>query len=226
MNIFKVNQNGEAEVDVAWIRLVKQFDALFDGRKAGASRYSKTALGRRLLAFIYFYEDFSSPIHNYTDEDRFKEALNYTDLTKKQVSTDIVKEALEAYKQLQLKSCRPLRTYQAAMKGMTAMDKYLEEIDFSLTDKQGKVQYTPNQFIIAVEKVNKSYDELEKLEQRVERSMGKSSGIRGKAELGGREKRNANKGLNQEEWDEGTTEPMEKETQWKDLQDLLGTDVS
>mgnify|MGYP000271209343 CR=1 FL=1 len=224
MNIFKVEE-GEVILDVEWIQMVAQFDALFDGNKSRRTKYGKKSLGRKLLAYVYFMEDFSSPIHDFDEEERHKEALLYTELEHKHVANDEhVKEARKVYESIQLKSCRTLKTYKAALKGMTAMDAYLETINFKDVDKQGKLKYTPNQFITTIQNTNKAHDELEKLRKRTEADMKKNSGVRGNAILSDLEKE-SKMTKKSEEWDEGGSAPITaaKDVTMTELGELLQT---
>jgi hypothetical protein len=185
MKLFEVNEAGEAIVNKPWLSLIPEFQELFrdNYRKI---RYDNP-VGRKYLAYIYFVHDFSSPLRNWKEDKRVEEAIRYTGLTAEQLKNDKLKTACTYYKKLQVQCCRAHASYIAAQKGLDKMDEYFENIDFDRVDKQGKLMYTPNQYIDNISKTNKAYDELDKLAQRVETELSQSSGIRGSAELGDKE---------------------------------------
>ena len=172
-------------VNKPWLSLIPEFQDLF--RLNGGKVSYERSNGKKYIAYIYFMLDFSSPLREWEEEKRKAEALRYTNLTEQDIKQPRVKAALEYYEMLQTSVCRALRSYKAAQKGLDKMDEYFENIDFTQTDKQGKLLYTPNQYIDNIAKTNKAYDELEKLAKRVDTELTQSTGIRGQAELGERE---------------------------------------
>lgn len=187
MRLFEVTETGEAKLNKAWLSLIPQFRELFKrtDKKVDFNRAS----GKQYVTYIYFMYDFTSPIRDWTEDKRHEGALQYSGLTEKEVKQPMVKAAIEEYKLLQIRKCRAVASYRAAQKGLDKMDEYFENIDFSKTDKQGKLLYTPNQYIDNLGKTNKAYDELEKLARRVETELTEGvGGIRGMADLGDREK--------------------------------------
>jgi hypothetical protein len=189
MKLLKIDENGEVQPNVEWIQLIPQFKALFkDSQGKTAWKEGKTK-GRKYLGYIYFMLDFSSPIRDYNDDDKHLEALRYTGLTSEDVKQPKVAEALDEYKKIQLEACRSLRSFRAATKVLASMDEYLENVDFNKTDKQGKLMYTVNQAAANVAILNKTYDELSKLEKRVETDLAQNTGIRGKSNMSDKELR-------------------------------------
>jgi hypothetical protein len=185
MKLFEVDESGEAIVNKPWISLIPEFQSLFRNTQNQIKYdYSK---GRKYLSYIYFVHDFSSPLKEWQEDKRIKEALRYTDLTQADVKQEKVQKAVDLYKVLQLSACRAHRSYLAAQTGLDKMDEYFETMDLSKTDKQGKLLYTPSQYIDNIAKLNKAYDELDKLSKRVETELTQSTGIRGTANLGERE---------------------------------------
>lgn len=220
MKLFEVDENNEVKVNSAWIQLIPEFRALFfTGKKLA---YDKNTYAKKLLSYIYFVRDFTSPLRDWEEEPRHLEALRYTDLKEADVTTDKVKTALEYYSFLQYESCRALKTYEASLKGLTAMDNYLKTVDFTKADKQGKLLYTPNQYVANLAITNKAYDELEKLANKVQLQLAQSTGIRGKGIMGDREKRMAQSNEHQQDvaWDENVIAP-DGRTQWSEITGLL-----
>lgn len=219
MKLFEVDENSEVKINSPWIKLVPEFRELFiiTSKKLA---YDKNTYAKKLLAFIYFYRDFSSPLRDWEDEARFKESLKYTELTDADVKTEKVRKALEAYIHIQYEACRALKTYEASMKGLAAMDKYLNEVDFTKVDKQGKLLYTPNQYVANLALVNKAYDELRKLANSIQHDLTQTTGIRGKAVMGDKEMKTEDEQMDNTAWDENVIAPDGK-TQWKDIDGLI-----
>ena len=220
MKLFEVNEFGEAVVNKPWLSLIPEFQNLF--RLPGGKISYERSEGKKYIAFIYFTLDFSSPLREWEEDKKRIEALKYTGLTEQDIKQPRVKAAIEYYEMLQSSVCRALRSYKAAQKGLDKMDEYFENIDFTQTDKQGKLLYTPNQYIDNIAKTNKAYDELEKLAKRVDTELTQSTGIRGQAELGERELRRS-RGMadeGEESWSENSPE-ADSPMKFVDLGDIL-----
>jgi hypothetical protein len=227
MKLFEINEDNEVVINAPWVDLIPQFKALrtlVTKQDSRANLQKKNAKLKKLYAYIYFMFDFASPLKTWNEQDRHKESLKYTTLTELDIKGKELQDAIAHYKMLQIECCRPLKTYRAAMKGMEAMDEYFEAINFHEVDKQGKLLFTPNQFIDNVTKANKAYDELYKLEKRVEMELTQSTGIRGKSVMSDREVKYANlKGYKEEEWNE-TTGDIPEGPKLLDLGSLIKTE--
>lgn len=181
MRLFEIDEDRQVSLNRIWIGLIPEFNTLLkrDKGSEGDYRGSKKLKATREFTFIYFFTDFSSPIRDWEDDERKKEALYYSSLTEKDLD-EAVWTAQAKYFQLQLEASRPLRTLKALYKGLHAMDTYFESIDFSKTDKQGKLLNSPTDFVNNAGKLNKMYDEIRNFEKRVEDDMKQAvSGIRG-----------------------------------------------
>lgn len=216
MKLFEIDENGEVKVNSPWIKLIPELKELFHTTKK--IPYDRNTYARKLLTYIYFYRDFSSPLRDWEDEARHKESLKYSELEESDVSTDKFKRALNVYVHMQYEACRALKTYEASMKGLQAMDTYLKQVDFEKTDKQGKLLYTPNQYVANLALINKAYEELRKLASTVQSELSQTTGIRGKAVMGDKEM--AASEDTQVAWDESVITPDGK-TQWTELGDLV-----
>lgn len=221
MNLFQIDElTSEVKVNVPWIKLIPEFKALFNtGTKLA---FDRNVMGRKKLSYIYFMLDFSSPISSWEDSEKRKEALTYTDLQPSDVDTPAMKEAMMKYEELQFALSRSLKTYRAALRGLEALDRYLETVDFSAVDKQGKLLYTPNQFTTNMASINKAYDELGKLKKRIEEELGNTSSIRGSATMGDREMKTFGKakGTEKVDWDEQVPDSSVS-IKWTEIGELL-----
>ena len=220
MVLFEVKDE-EVELNVPWIKLIPEFNALFDNKCS----YKKQAKPKKVMAFIYFMLDFASPIRNWTHDEKFEQALMFTGLEKGDVEVESVKKAMKVYETLLYKACRPLRTYNAALVGLEKMDGYFETIDFSAKDKQGKLLYNPNQFTQNLTTINKTYDELKKLEARVAQDLSNNSGIRGKSELSDRELRDQQQKTNDVGFQEGEAQDAFTQRSMEDIGNILKNSI-
>jgi hypothetical protein len=220
MKLFEIDENSEVKINAPWIRLIPEFKTLFDsGSKKLA--WDKNTYAKKLLAYIYFVRDFSSPLRDWEPEARAEEALRYTELTPADISTPKMVTALEYYSKLQYEACRALKTYEASLAGLTAMDDYLKTVDFDQRDKMGKLLYTPNQYVANLALTDKAYDILDKLANRVAAQLEQSTGMRGKADMGDREKKMTQGDFRTDvTWDENVIAP-DGSTKWQDIQGLL-----
>jgi hypothetical protein len=181
MKLFEVDENREVQLNKAWIQMIPEFQELFkrDKGSKGDYRGERKLRTTRELTYIYFIEDFSSPLRDWEPDEKKRESLYYANLTEKDID-DKVLAAQAKYAEMMLKSSRSLRTLKSVYKGMEAMDKYFEDLDFTKTDKQGKLLNDPSAFGTNITKLNKVYDELRNFEKRVEDDLKQSvSGIRG-----------------------------------------------
>ena len=223
MKLFVIDENNEVVVNQPWIKLIPEFKAIFthfrSNSKSSSQSYTKA---NKVLAYIYFMVDFSSPLKTWNEVDRKVEAMRYTSLTEAEVKLKVVQDALDYYYSLLIANCRPLKTYHSLLKTAEAMDKYFETLNFDSVDKQGKLKYTPNQAVDNAGKMNKFYDELYKLETRVTTELEQNSGIRGKSTFGDKELQYASDKLKGKEarWDE-TTGDIPEGPQMVDISKIL-----
>lgn len=221
MKLFTIDENNEVKVNVPWIGLIPEFKELFRGSDRKV-RFDNSK-GKKLLAYIYFMLDFTSPLRDWNKEEKELESLRYTDLTKEDIKDPKVGVAFNLYEKLQLKACRPLKSHRSALKALDAMDEYLENVDFDARDKQGKLLYTPNQATANIGILNKAYDELAKLEKRIEIELQQHAGARGQAELGDKERMATGDNSSSQtegDWNEDTPDASTS-VNWVDMTDVL-----
>lgn len=202
INLFKITDTYEVELDKEWIALIPAFSAILKADKGskGDADGRKKLLARKQLAYLYFMIDFRSPIFSYDEAKKKVEALRYVGLDELEVASPLITEGLEEYKAIQLGQARALRSLENAYSGLNALDDYLRDVDFTATDKQGKLLHSPKEYMANLSSLNKAYDELEKFEKRVHKQLQESNTtIRGMADLGDREKMKDDK---QKVWEE------------------------
>lgn len=181
MRLFDIGEDKSVMLNKVWIMLIPEFATLLkrDKGSAGDYRGDKKLKATREFTFIYFFTDFSSPLRDWEDDERKKEALYYGGLQEEQLDEEVW-AAQAKYQELQLSASRPLRTLKALYKGLDALDQYFEDLDFKKTDKQGKLLNDPSATVTNAGKLNKMYDEIRNFEKRVEDDLKNAgTGIRG-----------------------------------------------
>jgi hypothetical protein len=218
MELFKITEEYDVELNKEWILLIPEFKALLQGDKGspGDKDGRKKLKARKQFAYIYFMLDFKSPIESYAFAAKHKEALKYTGLEEKDVSDTKLRDAYDKYELLQIESARALKTLASVRKALDALDEYYNNVDFAQVDKQGKLLHNPKEVANSISTLNKMYDEVDKFENRVREQLRESTTIRGQASLG--DKEHKKKGLIT--WEEEST-PNETETNYQDLSVLL-----
>jgi len=199
MKLFELDiDTNEIKLNRPWLWMVPEFADLLRRDKGSPSDYD----GRRKLkakkefTYIYFMVDFASPLRDWEPDEKHKEAMYYANLEEKDID-DGVKIARKKYEELFLKAARSLRTYNALLKTLDAMDSYYENLDFTETDKKGELLHNPLTVANSVDKLDKMHTAVANFAKRVEEELTQGpSSIRGTAELGD------NEGKKKGEWSE------------------------
>lgn len=182
MKLFEIDETHQVQLNREWMMLIPEFAEIIkrDKGSPGDSRGTNKLRARKEFTFIYFTTDFSSPIRDWANEEREKEALYYAGLEPKDIDEKL-RIAQEKYLEMMYKGSRSLRTLKSLYKGLDAMDTQFETDDlFTATDKMGKLKYTVTEFTNDTLKLNKVYDAIKQFETRVEEDLKQVvSGIRG-----------------------------------------------
>jgi len=190
MRLFEIDPDTSTiKLNKEWILLIPEFAELFkrDKGSEGDYRGDKKLKTKKELTFVYFYVDFASPITDYEESERWREALYYADLTEKDIDEKVI-NAYKKYGEIQVKGSRSLRTYKSLLKTQDAMDSYFENLDMRKLDKKGELLNDPVRVANSVTGLKKMYDAINDFRKRVETELkDASTGIRGTAELGDNE---------------------------------------
>jgi hypothetical protein len=220
MDLFELDENDyTVKLNRVWLWLIPEFADILrkDKGSTGDKGGHRKLWARKRFAYIYFYIDFKSPIYSWEEDQKKEESLRYTGLDKDAIKQDYMVAAILMYKELQIKAARSLRTLEAVNTGLTALNEYFENIDFTKTDKQGKLLYSPTDYVKNISTLNKAYDELGAFERRVMAELTKSGGIRGSATKGDREmSKESNTGKSDSAFEEGSDTTAEG-PDWLDL---------
>jgi hypothetical protein len=200
MRFFELDEEKTVHLNKVWIQMIPEFKALLTRDKGSQGDYDgrHKLRARRDFTFIYFFSDFNSPIRDWEDIERQKEACYYAGLEEKTVANDdALWIAVRKYEELLLKGSRSLRTYKALLKAQDALDEYYENLDFTEIDRQGKLLHDPASITASADKLDKFSAAIKKFGKAVEEELKEGgSKIRGTAEKGENED-------NVRKWSEG-----------------------
>jgi hypothetical protein len=192
MKLFEIDiETGTVALNKPWIMLIPEFKVLLDRDKGSAGDYrgDKKLKARKEFTYIYFLTDFSSPITDWEEGEKLKEALYYAGLEQKDID-DKVNAANNKYDEIQLKGARALRTYRSLLKSQDAMDQYYEDLDMTKTDKMGKLLNDPGSVVKSAKELDAFYTTINNFRKRVEEELkDQTKGIRGTASLGDNEEK-------------------------------------
>lgn len=192
MRLFEIDiETSTVALNKPWIMLVPEFKALLDRDKGSAGDYrgDKKLKARKEFTYIYFLTDFASPLTDWEESEKLKEALYYAGLEEKDIDAKVL-TANKKYDEIQLKNAPSLKTYRALLKSRDEMDKFYENLDMTKTDKMGKLLYDPASVVKSAKDLDTFYTTIANFRKRVEQELkDASSGIRGTATLGETEER-------------------------------------
>lgn len=227
MELFELDPNDyTVRLNRAWLWMIPEFADILkrDKGSPGDKGGPRKLWSRKRFAYIYFFADFKSPIYSWEENERREEAMRYTGLDKNDIAEPYVVAAMKMYRELQRKAARSLRTLDAVHKGLSQLNKYFEDIDFTKVDKQGKVLYSAKEYVNNIKELDKAYDALAAFEKRVMAELTKAGGIRGSATKGDRENNTESSAANpNKHWEEGG-DPEDSSPQWLALS--TGTDFN
>lgn len=203
MRLFELDDYSEVKINKPWIVMIPEFKVLWDRDKASKSKVTDghgvriKAKAMKEFTFIYFFVDFSSPIRDWEEGERRREALYYAKLEDKDVD-DKLMIAVEKYRQLMLEGARSLRTYRALLKTQDSFDAYFENLDLTETSKRtGELLNTPDKVAATVARMAEMHKTIKNFAVLVEEELTQAqSTIRGVAEMGDQE------GKGKKIWDE------------------------
>lgn len=219
MELFELDVDYGIKLNRTWLWMIPEFAEILkrDKGSTGDKGGQRKLWARKRFAYIYFAVDFQSPIYAWEEPEKTEEALRYTGLEPKDLKEDYMISAINLYKELQRKAARSLRTLEAVHAGLSKLNEYFEEIDFSKTDKMGKSLYSSKEYIDNISRLNKAFDELNAFEKRVMAELTKSGGIRGTATKGDRENESgSNTGKETRIWNESAAD-IEDTVNWMNM---------
>lgn len=161
MNLFELNANtGLPDIDPIVFE-IKRFKQLVTRDKSKNKSTSKAE-----LAFIWFYADYKSDFSAEPDEDKkIKEILNIVTLPNEWKLDSVVREAIAFYKHITTTPSTIL--LEQTKKTIKKLSNHLETIDFTATDKTGKLKYDMKKVVDTTTQIPKLIAVLREIEDKV-----------------------------------------------------------
>lgn len=188
MNIFVFdNVTNSLKIDEYTILLVKEFKKLWN-QKRNVCKEDKTGEKRikayKEFTYIYLTLDFKSPYYKYSDLEKHNAALLDSNLIEEDLKDPDFKEAYHKYDEIQ--NTDPiLELIKTAYNTLRKTKIFLDSIDFTETDDDGRPLYKPKDVLADIGSIAKMRSQVQELE--VSYKEGLLAGdkkIRGDIELG------------------------------------------
>lgn len=209
MKLLTINPDTqEIDLNREWLHLIPEFSRLIRRDKGqtgerGDYRGDKKLHARKEITFIYFMEDFTSPLRDWEDDRKLEEALRSSQLGKGDIDKEVV-AAQEFYREF-IRKCAPsLHTLDALYIGRTELNRYFKEVNFKEVDKLGKSKYTAKEYINNIKDLPAMNRAVKEYERMVDEELREHTGVRGKNVLGLME------GQRTQGWDEGDAPGTDK----------------
>ena len=143
-------------------------------------KYGKDSI--KTFSYIFFVYGYLSDFNDIVDLDARKETV-YKEVFAGEVITES-EEMVEAIKLFQLLQDTPsMRLVYSGRVAMNKVEKFLNDVDLTLMDNNGKPIYSPKMIADIVANLHKITTALSELEAQVKRELDESSRIRGGGEL-------------------------------------------
>lgn len=185
LHIFQYdNETGKVLIDKGEFLLIKEFSALMDNKR-NICKKDKTGeqhlLAYKEFTYIYLALDWNSFYSDYSEQERHHEALQDSGLTEEQFNDPTFRAACRKYREIQ-ESDRSIRVLQAARNAVDKFTDYFNDINpQERNEDTGKPVYKVKDIMAEVSSLDKVYDELKILENRVKKEMEEQSKLRGGA---------------------------------------------
>ena len=169
------------------ILLVNEFKALTD-LKRNITKEDKTGkhltLFYKEIVYMYMYLDWESPYFKFPEEDKQKQSLIDSGLTKKDIEDPIFKAACNKYNEL-YNNMLELRLLKSSMIAVENIIYYLETVDVNQTDElTGKPIYKTKDVIAEIKSAKDVIASIREMEDAVKKGLAEESAVRGDTELG------------------------------------------
>ena len=181
------NVNEEIMLNDESILLIREFAALLDesrNKESIKNKKHKRARAFKEFKFLYLFFDWSSPYFQYSEQDKFNEALADSGLSQEEYDDPGFREACRKYEELQ-NSSLDIRLLKAAMAAVETQIYYLEHVDLTERDlTTGKPIYKSKDLISEIKGSKEIISGLRELEIQVKKGSETENNLRGGAEPG------------------------------------------
>lgn len=168
------------------ILLVKEFSALWDQNRNKCEE-DKTGVKRKLaykeLTYIYLTLDFKSPYFKYLEQEKHTAALLDSGLTEEHLKDPVFVAAYRKYKEIQ--DADPvLSLIKTSYNTLYKTQVYLESIDFSERDDNGKPIFKPKDVMSDIATIGNLRLKLQELEVLHKTNQQAATKVRGDIQQG------------------------------------------
>lgn len=179
------NVNEEVMLNDESILLIKEFAALLDDER-NKIKDNKITKGRKKRArafrefkFLYLFFDWSSPYFQYSEEDKYSEALADSGLSEEEYNDPTFREACRKYDEMQNSSIE-IRLLKGAMTAIEGQIFYLNHVDLNERDPQtGKPIFKSKDLIAEIKGCKDLISGLRELEEQVKKGEETPNTLRG-----------------------------------------------
>lgn len=181
------NATNEVTVNEPEILLVKEFAALWD-KNRNKCKQDKTGekrlLAYRELLYIWLMCDWASPYADYSEQERHTECLKDAELTEKEWSDPVFREACRKYRELQ-NSSRSLKLIKSAEEVVDKITDYFDTLDLQERDPvTNKPIFKVKDVMAEMSTVSDVIEQLRTLEILYKKEQEQSNGLMGNIQVG------------------------------------------
>lgn len=178
---------GKIEIIKPEILLIKEFADLLEPNRNKCKedpKGTKSLRAFRELSYIWLALSWQSPLKDYYEQDRHREALASSGLTEKEFNDPVFREACRKFKKIQDEN-RSIKMLKAAQ---TMVDKFIDyflNVDPEERDPiTGKPVFKVESLQKEISNIHKVHEELVILESQVKKELAESSTLRAGARDG------------------------------------------
>lgn len=181
------NSTGEITLNEYEILLVKEFATLYDTSRNKCKK-DPTGIHRlkawKEFTYIFLMLDFKSPYLEYIEQERHEAAMQDSGLTQEEWNDPDFRAACRKYMGIK-DSSRVLSLIKTAYRTLEKMRVFLDNIDFTDMDGNGKYLNDPKKTLESIGQIGKMSDYLKELEDTYKKGQeAKPTRYRGDVELG------------------------------------------
>ena len=181
------NVNNEVALEDESLFLIKEFKNLLDPKR-NITKTDKTGKKKerafKEFKFIYLFFDWKSPYFQYSEQDRYNEAVKDSELTVEEFNDPVFKEACKKYDNLQNSSI-DIKLLKSALLAVEKVAYYLENVDTQERDPAtGKPIFKTKDVLAEIKGCKDLINGLRDLESQVKKGLEVESNIRGGTEVG------------------------------------------
>ena len=181
------NSTGAITLNEYEILLVKEFATLYDTSRNKCKK-DPTGINRlrawREFKYIFIMLDFKSPYLEYIEQERHEQAMKDSELTDKEWEDPDFRAACRKYMEIK-DSSRILSLIKTAFRTLEKMRVFLDNIEFTDMDGNGKYLNDPKKVLESIGQIKKMNDYLRELENDYKKDQeSTNTRYRGDVEIG------------------------------------------